>query len=300
MVSQRKLSVLASVGIFCLILFIGTKYYSRILTLIKDINVKWFFVGIICYYCNYLCRAYRIWCYAGRLGHFFPTFVKISGLHGFNSYFLPLRSGDLTLPLLLHLHADIPLVQGGRILIRARLLDLFLLGFLLIIATLFTPTMITMAWQIIFLAIGFCFISFPYAATYFLRSTSHKSNKWFQRIIGEEQPDYPKLDESVLSLLIWFWTGSTIFCVIRSLDIPLAFLDVWFLATIQLPLQLLPVQGVANSGNHEVGWVVGLGLLGMSPEKGLTLALSSHILIICFVGLLGLASVLMPSGNSTK
>lgn len=106
---------------------------------------------------------------------------------------------------------------------------------------------------------------------------------------------YPmNLKETSLSLLIWFWTGCTLFSATRALSIPIQFMDIWFLVAIQLPLQLFPIQGVANTGNHEVGWVTGFALLGISPEQGLEFALASHVIVIAYVLMLGIMGFLLP------
>jgi uncharacterized membrane protein YbhN (UPF0104 family) len=297
--TNKLATTLCSTIIFGLIIVVAFRYYEQVGGLIKKIDLGWFALGIACYFCNYLCRASRIWIYAKKRGRFFPDYVKISGLHGFNSYFLPLRGGDLTLPFLLSLHVGIPLIQGSKILVRARLLDIFVLGFILIASTLLTPTDLAAKWRTLFFLAGMGFIALPYAATFLVRKGSRGLTGWTRKIIGDEQPAYPQLKESLLSLLVWFWTGATVFCVIRSLGMPLSFFDVWFVATVQLPLQLLPVQGLANAGTHEAGWVIALSMLGIQPQQGLPLALSSHVLIIAYVCLLGLAAVLTPSPRSS-
>ena len=99
----------------------------------------------------------------------------------------------------------------------------------------------------------------------------------------------------IVSLVVWFWTGCTTFCVIKSLSIPLDFMDVWFLAAIQLPLQLFPLQGLANAGNHEAGWLAALSLLGINPAEGLPLSMASHVIFICYVAVLGSIALMLPS-----
>ena len=101
--------------------------------------------------------------------------------------------------------------------------------------------------------------------------------------------------EIIISLIIWFFIGCTLFSIVIALAIPLSFLDIWFLTAIQLPLQLIPIQGVANAGNHEIGWVAGFSILGISPEIGLGFALASHVAIILYVALLGLVGMLVPT-----
>jgi hypothetical protein len=67
---------------------------------------------------------------------------------------------------------------------------------------------------------------------------------------------------------------------------------VWLLISLQLPLQLIPVQGVANAGNHEGGWVAGLLIVGFSAQQAVEFALTSHVILISYVLVLGLVGLL--------
>ena len=69
------------------------------------------------------------------------------------------------------------------------------------------------------------------------------------------------------------------------------------MVSIQLPLQILPVQGIAQAGNHEGGWVAGLALLGIPPAEGLNFALTSHALIL--VNILALGPVALLARKKT-
>jgi len=291
----KFVSIVLSGTIFILIVIVALYNKESVKEVISKTDPLWVLGGALCYCCNYFFRSYRLWHYTLKSGALFPTYLKITSIHGVNSYFLPMRSGDLTLPLLLRLHAGIPWSKGSRILVRARMLDIFSLGFLLFLANVFTEATIDFLLRVIFVTIGLGLIVFPYFAVFVTRSEKFQKIKLVRRIFGEGRATYPGSAETLISLLIWFWTGSTLFCVIRSLDIPLSFLDVWFLAAIQLPLQLLPVQGVANTGNHEAGWLAGLSMLGIHVDLALPLALSSHVILICYVLLLGIISLLLPS-----
>jgi uncharacterized membrane protein YbhN (UPF0104 family) len=266
--------------------------------MIMKTDFFWLIAGAICYGCNYFFRSYRLWIYTNKTGSLIPIYLKITGIHGFNSYFLPMRSGDLTLPFLLRLHAEIPLALGGRILVRARVLDISSLGYLLFLATLLTTSEMPAAWRSLMMVGGIAFVIIPYVALYIIRHDAVNTNSWLRRIIGEGKPEYPALLETLVSLGIWFWIGCTIYCVIRSLAVPLSFYDVWLLVAIQLPLQMFPVQGLANSGNHEAGWVLALGLFGISATDGLPIALASHAVFISYAILLGAVALALPSGKS--
>lgn len=299
---SKNLSRSFSVLILAVILVVAYMKADSIGQVVQDADALWLGTGLICYCLNYIFRSYRLWILSAKSQVLFPNYVKLAMLHGFNSYFLPIRSGDLTLPFLLKAYASVPVVTGGRILIKARLLDMYSLGFLLFGSTLFTPTALSFEWKIVFAIVAALLIASPYCVQFFFQRNVLWMQSCLERIFGKDLPFcFPTANETFFSLLIWFWTGCTFYCVIRSLKISLSFFDVWFFTAVQLPLQLLPVQGIANSGNHEVGWVVALEILGQGGEgTGLSLALSSHVVFISYVLILGAFGILMPSGNSPK
>ncbi|MCD6534417.1 MAG: hypothetical protein J7L25_10125, partial [Deltaproteobacteria bacterium] len=135
----------------------------------------------------------------------------------------------------------------------------------------------------------------PYGIIFLLRIGNNRLINALSKRVGEITVTYPVSREIIVSLFVWFWTGCTIFCVIKSLAIPLNFMDVWFFAAIQLPLQLFPLQGVANAGNHEAGWLAALSLLGITPAEGLPLSMASHVIFICYVAVLGSIGLMLPS-----
>jgi len=297
-IRARIISLLLSLIIFVAIVIAAVQNKDAVTKVIIKADMFWLGACVLCYSCNYFFRSYRLWFYTNKTGFLFPAYLKITGIHGFNSYFLPMRSGDFTLPFLLRLHAEIPLPLGSRILVRARALDIVSLGYLLFFATLLTQSQLPASWRLLMMIFGLSFVLVPYGLFYIIRKKTNSAKSWLRLIAGEGKASYPALWETLIGLTIWFWTGCTIYCVIRSLDIPLSFYDVWLLVAIQLPLQLLPVQGLANSGNHEAGWVVALGLFGISSTESLPLALASHVIFIFYAILLGVFALILPSRES--
>lgn len=299
--TKKKLTLLLSLIVFLFIAAVAIKYRSALFQTLLLTDMKWLTAGLGCYFANYLGRAYRIRSYLHNQLHLFPDTLRITCLHGFASYFLPMRSGDLTLPVLLRFYHGIPIARGSRILLRARLLDILSLGLLLIGATTCSAPRLDKPWLVLFIVTGLVLIGAPYlliALTRWKKGWLLERLKWLES--GKEnETKYPTWKELLQSLIIWFWTGCTTFCVIRSLDITLNFMDVWFFAAIQLPLQLLPIQGLANSGNHEAGWLAALKLLGIEPTSSLSVTLASHILLIGYVTTLGLFVLILPAGRSS-
>lgn len=95
----------------------------------------------------------------------------------------------------------------------------------------------------------------------------------------------------MVSLLIWVSISSVLFCVIRAVNLPLGFGAAFILITIQLPLQLIPVQGLANTGNHEGAWIAALSLLGIPLKQAAEFAVTSHVIILFYVLVVGIVTV---------
>jgi len=292
---SKILSFVLSALLLVLILIIAIYNHKTFVQVMGQAQLSWIGMGLGCYFFNYMTRAYRLWMLSQKQVSFFPAALKSSCLHGFYSYFLPLRSGDISLPLLLRFNAGLPLVQGGAVLFRARLLDLFSLGLLLSGASLFSAPQLQPFVRGIFILTGVSLLVLPYGVIFLLKIGNNKLINALSKRVGEVTVTYPAGREMMVSLLVWFWTGCTTFCVIKSLAIPLEFMDVWFFAAIQLPLQLSPIQGMANAGNHEAGWLAALGLLGITPVEGLPLSMASHVILICYVALLSSLALMLPS-----
>jgi uncharacterized membrane protein YbhN (UPF0104 family) len=81
-----------------------------------------------------------------------------------------------------------------------------------------------------------------------------------------------------------------------------SYLQIVAVSIIMVPLTLLPLQGFANIGTHEVGWVAAFSLFGQPQEVSLAIATSSHIILLLFmlvIGTLGLVTLVVnPSTRS--
>jgi uncharacterized membrane protein YbhN (UPF0104 family) len=292
---KRTLSLALSLLLMVIVAMVCYMERSTLLDLFTKARPVWLLTGFGCYLVNYLLRTCRLGILIESRTIPFGHLFRITCLHGFFSYFLPLRSGDLSLPLLLKKESGSTLVAGGAVLIKSRLLDMLSLGFFLTLSTVFSFRHITTHHLLLFAICSLGLIIVPYAAASLLRFKRIASLQLVRHLPRDVPWHRYTLLEIALSFLVWFFVGCTLFSVVVALSIPLSFLDIWFLTAIQLPLQLVPIQGVANAGNHEIGWVAGFSILGISPEIGLGFALASHVAIILYVALLGLVGMLVPT-----
>lgn len=280
--------------LFVIILTVGYRQKDTLYHLLKNVRGNWLLAGLFLYFCNYMTRAWRLQFLAESVQ--FPFFIglKTSSLHGYYSYFLPFRSGDISLPFLLKRLTALPLLSGGSVLVRARLLDIFSLGILLSCSSVLSFKKLDGKVFLFFLLASVVLLGAPLLINLAIARGRAVRTLWIKSFAKGVTQRPMSWKEISLSLLVWFWTGCTLFSATQALSIPIQFMDIWLLVAIQLPLQLVPIQGVANTGNHEVGWVVGFALLGISPEKGLDFAMASHVIIIFYVLMLGLMGFLIP------
>lgn len=294
----KKASLFISIAIFITIVILIAYHRAELLRIFNQTNTNWILAGFFSYFLSYCFRSYRMNLYVTNLIKIFPTSFNISALHGFSTYFMPIRLGDFALPPLLKLYCGVPVLEGTRILIRTRILDLQSLGIFLLGSVCYSIPASDVPWRLYFFPAAIFFISLPYLVTAFTQIKTFKLNHKLSWLIHKSFSNQPRLLEFSISILIWLFTGFSTFCIAKAISLKLSFIDIWFLSTVQLPLQLLPVQGLANSGNHEAGWLAALSLFGISPEEGMSFALASHLILISYVSLLGAIAALLSTSNN--
>jgi uncharacterized membrane protein YbhN (UPF0104 family) len=280
-------SILVATAVIIMALFYG----SELIDALQHVHIGWAIAGLGCYGVNYYLRAMRFRIISkGRLP-VWPEGFHAGCIHGFASYMLPFRSGDLTLPVILRNLMDFNLLDGGKILVRARLLDVMTLGIWILCAVSFQESFLTGAIGMVWVLSGALMLVVP-PITHWLAAKGHSSSRPFlNKIAGIVDPRRFSLSEMAVSLFIWAAVAGVFFFVAHSIGLSISLVQVWLLISLQLPLQLIPVQGVANAGNHEGGWVAGLLVVGFSAQQAIEFALTSHIILISYVLVLGLAGL---------
>lgn len=78
------------------------------------------------------------------------------------------------------------------------------------------------------------------------------------------------------------------------------FFQIVVVSIIMVPVTLFPIQGFANLGAHELGWVTAFTLFGYPYLDALNIAVSSHIVYVFFVLSLGLIGILSFADRQKK
>lgn len=278
---RNNIKLLISISLTLGILYIFYKEWKPIISTLKDCEKQWVIAGLICYLANYIFRAYRIILLTNKPLKQFPSVFYTTSLHGFSTYMLPMKTGELALPIMLRNIFNIPFIEGSKILIKARLLDITVIGIYILTTTFAYNSSKNPSFQLAYAFTGIVLISFPFAMIY---CTSTKLSKRLFRGMHYLLPtSLFKINELFFSLLIWACIALCLYCTAHSIGINITIWNIWFLIGIQLPMQLLPIQGIASTGNHEGGWTAALLILGYTSNESINYAMTSHTILLLYV-----------------
>jgi uncharacterized membrane protein YbhN (UPF0104 family) len=292
--SRKSLSYFTSFLLAGMIVAIAFVKSDLVIASLRNINGYWAALGLGCYWINYLFRSMRFCAIPENRLQLWPDAIKATCLHGIATYMLPFRAGDLTLPAILKSINNTSWIEGGRILIKSRILDVSSMGILMICAAVLTQVRISFTLRLGWMGVGIAMMISPLIISWLLSSGSRKSSLALRNIILKfETVSVIKRHEVLQSLGIWMAIGGCLFCAARAVGLSLGPGDAIFLISVQFPLQLIPIQGFANTGNHEGGWIAALTILGIPASSGLVFALASHALVFVYVVSLGVVSLLI-------
>jgi uncharacterized membrane protein YbhN (UPF0104 family) len=234
---------------------------------------------------SYALRAVRLYAYfhAAMQGAFSVAF-KLMLQHNLANNFLPMRSGEISFPLLMSRYFKISLSRSLPALLWFRLLDLHILGLLGLWA-------IGSQWlhPYLFTLLALLWLLLPWGL--------YLANHWLLEKLAFAQDRgrllglMTKLLEgapasSRLLLITWFWS------LLNWLTKLAAF--AWLLALFaQIPLvqsllgvlggeltSVLPVHGVAGVGTYEAGIVAALLPFGIAAEVAVSSAVNVHLFLL--------------------
>jgi len=287
--SRNIVSILLAASVIGLFLF----YHKEVSDAFEKIRISWVVLGLTCFLINYFFRAARLHLLTKRTMAVLPDAVYCSSLHGFATYMLPMRAGELSLPFILKSTAGIDIKEGAKILYKARLLDVLVLGFWLIVAAILPFSKLPMSYKVSMAVLGFLMVSSPFV----LGSISGRFLVHFKRISGlaKAVAGYSTFNktEILLSASIWVASATMLWSIAAAMHLSMSVDELLFLVAIQLVMQLFPIQGFANSGNHESGWIAAMMMIGYPADISLQFALASHAIVLVFVLFLGFMALIL-------
>lgn len=309
--NNKKLYVLVSVLFsFGVILYVLSRLdWSLVRLTISDLQWAWLTLAFLSYVVNYYFRTRRFQMLLSLEKVSFLPLLSVVGLYGMYNYLLPAKSGELTLVVLLKNRLKISLVNGTTSLIVARYLDFVTISLILPVVLFIYFNRLPL-WMIK-ISLSFCVLFFFLSIfLYFvirspagsqLLSRSHTS--WIDRVIKaliemrnsvvvvyQKRLHYRLL---LNTFVIWLSVYTNLYLVMVSLGYQMTYFQIIVISVFMIPMTLLPIQGLANLGTHEIGWVAAFSVFGLPATEALGIAVSSHIILLFFVLLLGFISFLL-------
>jgi uncharacterized membrane protein YbhN (UPF0104 family) len=218
---------------------------------------------------------------------------------------MPAKTGDVTYIFIAKDRLDLSLTEGTATLFAARFYDFAVVAAFLIVLLPLSKNEIP-DW--IFLpAIIFCtvillgtlgilaFLKFsppPLESFSLLNETQKQASgvqkiraAWKKFIIGlrEIQSHGAHGKVALITAGIWLCVYSNFYFATKSMGLPVAFYHIAIISMVMIPLTLLPLQGFANIGTHEVGWTSVLVAFNYPYKTALAIAAGSHFVLLLSV-----------------
>jgi uncharacterized protein (TIRG00374 family) len=280
----------------------------------SQLNWSWLMIAFCVTIINYALRTLRFKILLNLndipLRHLFG----VTNLYGMFLYLLPAKTGELTYPILLKNRLNVSLTEGAASLIVARFFDVATIS-------LFLPFVLSAYWTqlniwIKYSALAFIGIVFVVGLGLIgsTRSNSMREKLFLLRvfrvrgmssitnILKNMFAEFQTIDQRglywqlwALSVGIWGCIYTNFYVILISLGFHVTYFQMIVVSIIMVPMTLLPIQGFANFGTHEIGWGTAFSLFGYSQSVALGIAINSHIILLFFILALGfIGYILLP------
>ncbi len=276
----------------------------------QEFHWGWLGLALLAYLVNIFLRALRF----TQLIYSKPVkwidLVPVSALHNIFMYIMPAKTGDVTYVFIAKNRLDVSLTEGTATLLAARFYDFSVVAFFIAILLPFSRNEMP-AW-IFNSAIIFCglILAFTVAVLLFLKFSkpaAHAEEEptsasllqrirraWNKFIAGlrEIQEHGAHFKVALITAGIWLCIYSNFYFATQSMGMPITFYTIAIISIVMIPLTLLPLQGFANVGTHEIGWTSVLVAFNYPYETALAIATGSHFILLVSVLVSGGAAFL--------
>jgi uncharacterized protein (TIRG00374 family) len=277
--------------------------YQRVGAILRQVSFKWLGMSFAAFLVYQWFRGLRFQLLvnlSGQNGKFFNT----QCMHAFLNNTLPGGLDELSLVYLLKRFHEVTFHYGAASLLVARFIDLALFSSLFVILIVFSWQLLTKPLIIVMTGvIGMLIIA---AITVRALFYYEKTQKLKDGILGKLHHHIASFSSAMRDVLsrggyvkvilysaaMWIAIFLHFLTAIWALGFQLSWFTVLLLYLMLLPIQLLPVKGVANFGTHELPWFVALQLLGLNASDAAVLGFGTHILFLIIVFMTALIPVM--------
>jgi uncharacterized protein (TIRG00374 family) len=279
--------------------------WQEVSTILLSVNWMWVLLAFSIYLINYLLRALRFRKLLSLDEIPFHKMIGVTNLYGMYLYLMPAKFGEVTFPILVKRRLGINISTSTGGLIVARIFDFLTIALIL-------PAALLVYWNIVpanirIASIIFCVLVYVFYGIFIwmLRNPNHLLS-WLDQD-KSSKPALSKLNEFIsgvfrgaqivdqnqywqlllITIGIWICVNLNFYLITLALGYSFNFFQIVVVSIIMVPVTLFPIQGFANLGAHEVGWVTAFTLFGYPYMDALNIAVSSHVVFVFFVLLLG-------------
>lgn len=271
--------------------------WGRMLAPWREIAPLALLSALILTFISYALRSVRVYDYfhvslRGR----FTLCLKLTLQHNLLNNLLPMRSGEISFPVLMARYFAVPATASVPVLLWFRLMDLHTLVTLALLAVgdawLAQATLlpVTLLWVVLPLAAYFAHHRLAHKFT----DASHGGRKFIAKLLAS----LPQTAREFWRAWLWTWVNWLVklgvFAWVFQLFAPVAW-PVAGLAAIAGDLtSVLPIHGIAGVGTYEAGVVAALLPFKVAPEIALAAAVNLHLFLLGSTMLGGLIAVFLP------
>ena len=238
-------------------------------------------------YLSYLVRAIRIYSFF-NLNNLstYPTCVKLVLEHTFFNNILPMRTGEISFPILMSRYFDIPNIKSIPALLWFRLLDLhtitsFGLFFILIQGK---NTVLAIPIFIIWVCLPWIGYNFSNSIQHYI---ANNVNTKYTKLLNKVLHALPLSSSSFL--VSWIWTIINWLLKLIALvgilqlfsSIPLAI--AWLSVITGDLTSILPIHSIAGIGTYETGIVSILSSFGVDIKEATQVAINIHFFVLATI-----------------
>ena len=262
-------------------------------------DLLWLGAGLGVFAVNYIMRTLRFRALLSTPQIDLRRALGVMMLYGMFNYLLPAKSGEVSYVWLSHRYLNTRLSEGTATLIATRFFDFGVIAVVLpvVLATFFEQ----LASWVLVSASTYCVLVVAAAVVLvrYLRSHSFPAPPPVSstsvcdrlcRVCRQVMLALRNIDQRGNYLRLWLLSGgiwlcvyTNFYCIVTSLGFDPTFLQMIVVSIILVPLTLLPVQGIANIGAHEAGFVTALSLFGYPIGAAVGIAVTSHVVLFLFV-----------------
>jgi len=303
--SRMRMWLSVAISLIVVAMIITQLDLARLADVLGQASLGWMGLAVLVYLSNYVLRTIRFrLLFPDQQLPFWPLF-SVTALYGMLLYLMPARSGELSFLALLKTRMNVDLSESAATLVVARFYDF-------LSAALFLPLVLAAFWDRLPPAMSYSALAFLglmgiVAVVYFvwLRRWSPPASEttgetvtgwwgqartWIVQVMRRmaslsQMPGQGRL--LGLTILIWLTVYTNFYLIAGSLGFWMAFGQAVILSLLMVPLTLLPLQGIANLGSHEIGWAAAFSIFGYPADQAILVTAGSHVFLLMEVLVLG-------------